>query len=567
MPTTREILRNGWRIHLDLGPQVLGLDAPDRIVYSPRDKDVPLAPTLPSCDGQLVPAAALILKAKQFDDGLLAAVERAAQRGHGTFPGKASLLRGLAERLADQEQGPIKGALAVLFGAACLGGLDVKAPAALVQAVRATVLDFLGKDLASKPLSFHTWSPELRAIFRQDRLLQSEFEDDPSGVETVARALGADAGLRANYTRYLDLIARSTNWLAGPDLIGHVEVGEVPPGARPLGPSYFPPSRSHEADLFHRLFGNGLVPEGFDLLDELVSAVRAGTVSLAPTERSGWYDHQVWALETLAAPDRALEANRLRLSAKYRDHLRDLFKAAYGLTRETNVKQVQGGGAGRLAGYQSRPIYLAPELSAEPLVTFYLRRALSYRFIRGVLEDTFGAGSLAGLNRLTPEGPNRATLAEELDHMEGLFRGAAVIVAGELGLALPPEVDAASDPGPFQDWARRLSADGDLARDARMMVPVFFDFWRQKSKVWAFLGWTMKTVDLFFAIPPRVLKCERAGPGGESAPPEVIFRELSHDLPTPVMAEVYVTHLLDRDEFRRHCDRHRTRTAILRNLR
>ena len=33
------------------------------------------------------------------------------------------------------------------------------------------------------------------------------------------------------------------------------------------------------------------------------------------------------------------------------------------------------------------------------------------------------------------------------------------------------------------------------------------------------------------------------------------------------MAEVYVSHLLDRDEFRRHCDRYQTRERILANLR
>jgi hypothetical protein len=33
------------------------------------------------------------------------------------------------------------------------------------------------------------------------------------------------------------------------------------------------------------------------------------------------------------------------------------------------------------------------------------------------------------------------------------------------------------------------------------------------------------------------------------------------------MAEVYVSQLLDRDEFRRHCDRFKTREAILANLR
>jgi hypothetical protein len=33
-----------------------------------------------------------------------------------------------------------------------------------------------------------------------------------------------------------------------------------------------------------------------------------------------------------------------------------------------------------------------------------------------------------------------------------------------------------------------------------------------------------------------------------------------------VTAEVYVDRLLDRAEFRRHCDRYQTRSAILENL-
>ena len=33
------------------------------------------------------------------------------------------------------------------------------------------------------------------------------------------------------------------------------------------------------------------------------------------------------------------------------------------------------------------------------------------------------------------------------------------------------------------------------------------------------------------------------------------------------MAEVYVTNLMDRGEFRKHCDRYKTRSAILAHLR
>jgi hypothetical protein len=34
-----------------------------------------------------------------------------------------------------------------------------------------------------------------------------------------------------------------------------------------------------------------------------------------------------------------------------------------------------------------------------------------------------------------------------------------------------------------------LGSDRDVSRDARMMVPIFHDEQRKKTKVWAFLGW------------------------------------------------------------------------------
>jgi hypothetical protein len=46
----------------------------------------------------------------------------------------------------------------------------------------------------------------------------------------------------------------------------------------------------------------------------------------------------------------------------------------------------------------------------------------------------------------------------------------------------------------------------------------------------------------------------------------VAFSGERYEFAIPVTAEVYVTRLLDRDEFRTHCDRHKSRDAILANL-
>jgi hypothetical protein len=48
---------------------------------------------------------------------------------------------------------------------------------------------------------------------------------------------------------------------------------------------------------------------------------------------------------------------------------------------------------------------------------------------------------------------------------------------------------------------------------------------------------------------------------------ELSFGSETHTLLSPVTAEVYVTELLNREEFRAHCDRLRTRSAILSGLR
>jgi hypothetical protein len=179
MACTREITVEGYRLRLDAREQVLRLDVPEKTRYAYGAEvwtGEPLSPTLSATEDEFVPAGALVLKAKQFDDGLSAAVERAAQQGHGTLAGKASLLRSLAERLAGSTGPGANGALAVLFGACRLGGLGVEPPPQVRPSVEATVAEFLAADLRSKPLGFYTWTAELAALFRQDRLLQAELD-------------------------------------------------------------------------------------------------------------------------------------------------------------------------------------------------------------------------------------------------------------------------------------------------------------------------------------------------------------------------------------------------------
>jgi hypothetical protein len=53
---------------------------------------------------------------------------------------------------------------------------------------------------------------------------------------------------------------------------------------------------------------------------------------------------------------------------------------------------------------------------------------------------------------------------------------------------------------------------------------------------------------------------------GKAVRPQVIFDDELHEYPYFATAEVYVTKVLDRTEFRGHCDRFKTSKAILEHL-
>ena len=531
-----------------------------------------LAPTLvPFAGGGTISAALLAQKAKQFDDGLYAAIELAAQQGAGKFAGKAGLLTHLSEVLAKQPLAANDPRLTIL-AAARLGGLAKPSSPGADAAVSATMETFQRDPLRSKPIGFYTWNPNLRQIFQQDRMLQSPMLDE-EGTRAIAAALAANEREKATYEQYLQLISRLTNPLAKADFrqyMAELATGqdELPKG----GISFFPPSRSHEADLVSRLYGNQTIPEGFDLMEALIERIRAGKIDLTPTDKSGWYDYQTWSLEPLINPEKSPEGAHLKFDERYRQQLVELFKGVLALARETHIKQddipkVES----EVPDPDRRPeFYVGPELSVEPLATMYFRRAKAYRFIREVLDETFGGESLQAMHRLTAAGPVESTLSNELLEMESLFHGACLTVQRQLGMpvniAAEEGVDAEAAAAQFLKWSANLEHDADIGQDSRMMVPVFYDQRRRKTKVWVVMGWTGRPVHAWFDKPPQVEVFNKEGIRLENSKYDLHFTASYQQLAYPVMAEVYVTEILDRDQFRRHCDTYQTKSAILANL-
>ena len=162
--------------------------------------------------------------------------------------------------------------------------------------------------------------------------------------------------------------------------------------------------------------------------------------------------------------------------------------------------------------------------------------------------------------------------------MEALFYGAHLTVSREMGLTTAGSSAGRIKQGSgsrrrrFAEWVAKLEEDEDLGQDARMMVPVFYDVQRRKTKVWLFLGWTTKPLRIYFATPPRVVNAAPAAGGllarlvGKRGQPKIVFTETYQDLACPVTAEVYVEKILNRDEFRGHYNAYKTKSAILESL-
>ena len=311
-------------------------------------------------------------------------------------------------------------------------------------------------------------------------------------------------------------------------------------------PALFPASQAQETNLIKKLYATRPIPDGFNLADEMVKRLRTGQMNLKPRPDSGWYDYQTYALEPLAIPERMPEAQRLQFDESYRKELVGLFKALLALTRETHVKQLEMpsvGSAMRLP--HAEPTRISPDLTVEPLPTFYSRRACSYQFVRQVLEHAFGPEALPKMHRLTATGPVNLPLASELTLMEALFQGAYLRSCDEIGLK--PEPGAVSpnnadlDRALLAAWLESIPKDPDLGKDIRMMVPVFYDINRGKTKVWAVLGVGSKPLNVSYVHPPTVK--EIRGPHGARVNPRDAYLEFvnqSTHLTYIVSAEVYV---------------------------
>jgi len=528
---------------------------------------------------ELLPSVNLIDgKAKQFDDGLYAAIDRAYYLGfEQRLRSHVELIRRFFNAL-DKKSSQDSQAVAYLAAGLELAGIYV---AGADENRKAEYLrEFQANPVASRPVGVYTWNQELARCFRFLRFFQREFSELELEVPFIlAAVLDRDPSLRDDYRKMVEFYGKLTNpriCRSLLDVSAAVAAGKPPLSREATRGTHktvalLPPSTSRETVLFEKLFPESIPPD-IELMQALIDAIRSGRVNLAPTPDSGWYDYQVHALETMLLPGKGEENGKLLLTKTYKKRMLEAFKALITKRRETHVRQL----APAVALATARPPMGAslptvkPRLRLEPCPTFYLRTARAYSFLGNLLQASIGEAGLRSLHGMRKEGERELDLATELHWMKDLFYGCYLISAEDIGLkpALASgEVDDAERCYRVaSEWLPKAFNDRDLAADTRVVVTVAVDRTRKVTRVWATLGVRLAKLDAEYARPPS-LRYGQSGPWQQVEGSRL--EKANYLIAVDEFAEVELSgnRALTREEFREICNRGQTKEGILALLR
>ena len=516
-------------------------------------------------------------KAKQFDDGLYAAIDLAYFQGHADrLPSHIQLVKGLLEAVGDDSP-----AAPFLAAGLTLGGLET--PAQDRAARDKWIAGFQANSALAKPIGFYTWSDPLRKCWAFMRFFQQTLEPRVSEqrkvINALVAALNSNEKLKADYQSATQFYGRLSNPLSqfsllemiGVDLSAadKVEQLRISKGMNETGVVFFPRSTSRETELFNRLFPDGL-PERANLMQELIRAIRSGEVDLTPRPDSGWYDHQVYALQTLLLPERGEECNKLLLTKPYKKRMLEAFAALITKRRETHVRQLA-----ETKSVKNKPVpqelkKVSPRLRLEPCPSYYVRTARSYAFLANFLNATLGDETLRELHGLRATGIRSDNLANELRAQRDLFYGFYLLSCEDIGhkpaLHDGEVVDSEVCYQIAENWLAKINEDPDMAEDTRVAVPISIDPVNRTMRLWVTLGVRLTPLEATFVRAPSIKPVE-----GEEEWKEVELSKLrpsSHLIAVDEFAEVEISSLSppDREEFRRLCDQHKTKDKILEAL-
>jgi hypothetical protein len=557
---------------LNASAAVIRLDCP---VVKP-DQDPDLLVLRPSYDAArkaakaqgrtFLPSANLLDgAAKAFDDGLYAALDLGCFSGRlGPVPSAPGFVEKVFSKI--EKGSPARPWLAAGLS---LAGRDMALSGDEVSKRDAFLAAFKSDPSIAKPISFYTWTPSLEQVWRFFRFFQREFMPNKSAVPgAMARVLARNLELLKEYRTLTSFYARLTNPAICLPLSALLEGSEDWEAlARDRGASHatvavFPPSTSRETELFERLFRN-LLPAGANLMTELIRRIRSGEVDLRPGKEDGWFQHQVFALETLLLPSKGQGKEKLLLTARYKKRLLEAFKALITKRRETHARNLAVG-CDKAA---PPPENVRPRLRIEPCPTFYLRTARAYGFLETMLSSFLGLDTLSGFHAMAPGGKRKLDLRKELASFRLRFYGFYLLSCEDIGLApmfsKDEGVNVPKARATAELWLKGMADDPDLAQDTRISVPIFRSVMRNRTRLWATLGVRLAPLEASYVRPPRVRV-----PKGEPKWKEVEAWQLGESRYVLAVDEFAAFELqgltsLSRAELREICDRHKTKEKIL----
>jgi hypothetical protein len=502
-------------------------------------------------DGGTMPSVqSVVTYVKQLDDTIYAGVEETVEEGLApTVESKRTILRGALDYLAANRSSAGDQAFVVVAAASRLGGDQPTIPTDLATEVDTVQSDFMATPDASKPIGFYTWSTELQGIWQQDRLLQ-QLLPSPESACALAGAIAADPARRAQYESLVTLYSKLTNPVES-SLVPLLDAAAAGTCVTSSAPAFLSVSETPEVTLFEKLYPYG-VPANADLMGDLIAAIRAGTVDLTPGSSDGWYDYQLYALETLLVTDKSEERAKVGFTARYKKRLEEAFSTLLVEHRETHVKQADTA-QDSLGASEPPP---TPQFRLEPLATVYVRHARSYVFLEQALEAVLGAAALDSALAVDANGKTTETLRVRIERARDLFYGLYLVSTQDLGFepALADVGDPTSDQWPAlalaaSQWLAALAGDPLAASDVRVMVPIA-DLGNGRYEYWAVIGVRATLAGYSFID------------GSDMSPPPV-DQQTKVWLPTEQFLQVESSDVpLSRDELRALCDQAKTASAI-----
>jgi len=592
--------RAGGSIEINLSAAVLTLDVPgadaveEKYLFKLWPGFGAAAKALKEQNCQLLPSInAVNAKVRQFDEGMYGAIEIALAVGTGSESESiSSLVRDIAAKVNRRGD-----AFHYLYASLEVGGFSTDALGVRPKEVDALINKFIADAAQSKPIGFYTGSRELQQTFQFMRFLQQGFGGDRTVPEEIARLFMKEEKLLKRYQRMLDIYSRLTNplnALTPADFVGeenvNTSVGELwikkNIGGRHTrtGIYFLPYAVLPETLLIERTLGEGfltskpdpiLQPRRFargpakDAKDEpapepdtialVVEAIRDGKVDLAPTEKSGWYDYQVYSLEALLVPARGGETEKLLLSARYKQRLMEVFQADVTRVPET---QMQNQTAKSEKDPPARAIY--PRLRVEPAPTYFLRHARAYGFLRKTLPSLLPEGLLGTIKGVMEGGRRSLSVADELIAMQRLLYGLHLIACEDIGLRPQFNAGEVADPAACiqaaTEWLEHWTDDPDLAMDARSSVPIYVNARENRAVLWNHIGVRGAILRAGYDQLPRWRRKGEANwsafEQGESSNYVLLVDEFA-STPRPNLS------VLNREELRKLCDREKNREAII----